>query len=80
MLAAWNRRDSLNSRLESMSDHVKADLGLPLGLAPELFTAALRRDELSLSPAGSQAAPAFRNAEASPPANLNIHPDQYLAA
>lgn len=80
ILTAWNRPDSLNSRLESMPDHVKADLGLPSGLAPALFTEAISRDELSLSPAGSQAAPAFRSTEVAASAQPDLHHGQRLAA
>ncbi len=79
-IIGWNREYALQRRLENMPDYLLKDIGIRRDQVGAIVSGSLRRDPLSLSPAGSQSAPAFQGVSTPVAENSNSEPDRRLAA
>ena len=71
-IAGWIRVKAPERQLEHLSDHMLKDIGIHRDQLSGLVSAALMRDELSLSPAGSpSSSPAFWRGRARPAESAN---------
>ncbi|MDA0307083.1 MAG: DUF1127 domain-containing protein [Proteobacteria bacterium] len=79
-IAGWTRVKAPQRQLGQMSDHVLKDIGIQRDQLSGLVSAALRRDELSLSPTGNASAPAFWTGAARPDESVNENHNNARAA
>ncbi|MCH7937958.1 MAG: hypothetical protein IH994_12860 [Proteobacteria bacterium] len=79
-IVGWNRKYALRRRFDNMPEYLLKDIGIERDQVGALVSGDLRRDPLSLSPAGSQSAPAFQGVSAPVAENSNSEPDRQLAA
>jgi uncharacterized protein YjiS (DUF1127 family) len=79
-ISTWTRKMAPEQRIGHLSDHVLKDIGLHRDPFSGLVLAALKQDELSLSPTGSPSAPAFWKRAVRPAEVANDSDDTLKAA
>ncbi|HJO74772.1 MAG TPA: hypothetical protein QGH84_06135 [Rhodospirillales bacterium] len=70
-VSGWARKIAPERQIGHLNNHLLKDIGFNRDPLSGLVLAALKQDDLSLSPTGNLSAPAFRKRAAAPAENAN---------